>query len=569
MHILDWAVLLSTIIFIVGYGLWKTRSTQSLEGYLLGDRDLKWWTIGLSIMATQASGITFLSTPGQAYESGLGFIQFYFGLPVAMIILSVFFLPIFYNLKVFTAYEYLEQRFDLRTRTLTASLFLLQRGLAVGITIYAPSIIMSKILDINLALTTLLMGTICIVYTVIGGTKAVSETQQQQMAIILIGLFVALFTVIFKLPPEVSFADSVKIAGQLGKMNIVDFSFNPERRYNFWTGMLGGTFLFLSYFGTDQSQVQRYLSGKTLTESRLGLLFNGILKIPMQFTVLFVGMMVFVFYQFNLSPIHFNSSNLAALKNSSYSEKLVDLEAQQKTVFEQKKVAIYDMVNANHSENNEALNMAQQKVEHFIEEDKKIRNEVATLIKTNAPNAETKDTDYIFITFVMNHLPIGIIGLLIAVIFAAAMSSISAEINALATTTIIDVYRRSWVKNASDAHYFKASMGFTVLWGILALAFAALASLFDNLIQAINIVGSIFYGVILGIFLVAFFFKKIKGSAVFSAAILSELMVIALFFADKYHFQGISIAYLWLNLIGPILVIGFSFLLQNSVFREK
>ncbi len=569
MHILDWAVLLSTIIFIVGYGLWKTRSTQSLEGYLLGDRDLKWWTIGLSIMATQASGITFLSTPGQAYESGLGFIQFYFGLPVAMIILSVFFLPIFYNLKVFTAYEYLEQRFDLRTRTLTASLFLLQRGLAVGITIYAPSIIMSKILDINLALTTLLMGTICIVYTVIGGTKAVSETQQQQMAIILIGLFVALFTVIFKLPAEVSFADSVKIAGQLGKMNIVDFSFNPESRYNFWTGMLGGTFLFLSYFGTDQSQVQRYLSGKTLTESRLGLLFNGILKIPMQFTVLFVGMMVFVFYQFNLSPIHFNSSNLAVLKNSSYAEKLVDLEAQQKTVFEQKKVAIYDMVNANHSENNEALNTAQQKVEHFIEEDKKIRNEVAALIKTNAPNAETKDTDYIFITFVMNHLPIGIIGLLIAVIFAAAMSSISAEINALATTTIIDVYRRSWVKNASDAHYFKASMGFTVLWGILALAFAALASLFDNLIQAINIVGSIFYGVILGIFLVAFFFKKIKGSAVFSAAILSELMVIALFFADKYHFQGISIAYLWLNLIGPILVIGFSFLLQNSVFREK
>jgi Na+/proline symporter len=520
-------------------------------------------------MATQASGITFLSTPGQAYENGMGFIQFYFGLPIAMVILSVFFLPIFYNLKVYTAYEYLEQRFDLRTRTLTASLFLLQRGLAVGLTIYAPAIIMAKILNWNLALTNFTIGGLVIIYTVVGGTKAVSETQQQQMTIILIGLFVALFTVIWKLPQGVSFTDSVKVASQLGKMDIVDFSFNPQSRYNFWSGILGGTFLFLSYFGTDQSQVQRYLSGKTLTESRLGLMFNGILKVPMQFTVLFVGMMVFMFYQFNPAPIHFNSDNIEQLKGSPYEQKLSELEVKHQQVFEQKKEKIYDMVNANHTNNSVALANAQNQVEGLIQQDITIRKEVETLIKANTPEAETKDTDYVFITFVMNHLPIGVVGLLIAVIFAAAMSSISSEINALATTTIIDIYRRSFVKNATDEHYFKASMFFTVLWGAVALGFAALASLFDNLIQAVNIIGSIFYGVILGIFLVAFFFKKIKGSAVFIAAVISELLIIALYFADKGNWYGIKVAYLWLNLIGPTLVITLSFLFQNTLFRKQ
>jgi SSS family transporter len=567
MHIVDWIVLIGTILFIVVYGMWKTRKTDNVESYLMGDRDLKWWTIGLSIMATQASGITFLSTPGQAYENGMGFIQFYFGLPIAMVILSVFFLPIFYNLKVFTAYEYLEQRFDLKTRTLTASLFLLQRGLAAGLTIYAPSIIMAKILNWNLGWTNLAIGGVVIIYTVIGGSKAVSETQQQQMTIILIGLFVALFTVIWKLPEGVSFRDSVKVASQLGKMNIVDFTFNPQSRYNFWSGMLGGTFLFLSYFGTDQSQVQRYLSGKTLTESRLGLLFNGILKVPMQFTVLFVGMMVFMFYQFNLSPIHFNSDNVTQLKGTAYEQKFVDLETQHNQLFEQKKQGIYEMVSANHSGDKAALSIAQNKVEQIILQDKKLRTEAESVIHANTPDAETKDTDYVFITFVMNHLPIGIIGLLIAVIFAAAMSSISSEINALATTTIIDVYRRSFVKNASDNHYFHASMAFTVIWGILALAFAALASLFDNLIQAVNIIGSIFYGVILGIFLVAFFFKSIKGKAVFMSAIVSEIIVITLFFADKWGY--FPMAFLWLNLIGPALVIFWSFIFQNTFFRYE
>ena len=561
MHIVDWAVLSATILFIVVYGMWKTRKRDSVEHYLMGDRDLKWWTIGLSIMATQASGITFLSTPGQAYESGMGFVQFYIGLPIAMIVLSVFFLPIFYNLKVYTAYEYLEQRFDVKTRTFTAILFLIQRGLAVGLTIYAPSIILAKILDWNLAATNLAMGGIVIAYTVIGGSKAVSETQQQQMTIILIGLFVALMVVIWKLPQGVSFGDSVKVASQLGKMNIIDFTFDPKARYNFWSGILGGTFLFISYFGTDQSQVQRYLSGKTLTESRLGLLFNGILKVPMQFTVLFVGMMVFVFYQFNSSPLHFNSDNIRRLMDSPYAEQYSTLQSRHQEVFEQKRAGIYDMIAAERGQNAEQLQEAKTKVEGLLEEDNSLRKEAAQLIKANTPEAETKDTDYVFITFVMNHLPVGIIGLLIAVIFAAAMSSIAAEINALATTSVMDIYRRLIVSDAADTHYFRASVYFTIFWGLVALGFAGLASLFDNLIQAINIIGSLFYGVILGIFLVAFFFKKVRSNAVFYAAVLSELCIIGLFVADKWGY--LQLGFLWLNLIGPALVIGLSMLLQQ------
>lgn len=568
MHILDWSVLIGTILFIVIYGMWKTRKTNSVESYLLGDRDLKWWTIGLSIMATQASGITFLSTPGQAYDSGMGFIQFYFGLPIAMVILSVYFLPIFYKLKVYTAYEYLEQRFDVKTRTLTAILFLIQRGFAAGLTIYAPAIILAKILDWNLGLTNFAIGGVVTIYTVFGGTKAVSETQQQQMTIILIGLFIALITVIMRLPEGVGFGDSVKVASQLGKMNIIDFKFDPQSRYNFWSGILGGTFLFLSYFGTDQSQVQRYLSGKTLTESRLGLLFNGILKVPMQFAVLFVGMMVFMFYQFNPSPVHFNSENVILLQRSEQKDDFASLEARHQQIFEAKKNAIYDMVKANHNGDAEALGLAKNKVTEYIAQDKAVKKEVENLIKSNNPDAETKDTDYVFITFVMKHLPIGIVGLLIAVIFAAAMSSISSEINALATTTVVDIYRRSFVKDASDQHYFKASIWLTILWGCIALAFAALASLFDNLIQAVNIIGSIFYGVILGIFLIAFFFKHIKSKSVFWAAIVSELIVVTLFFADKNHWGGFSIAFLWLNLIGPTLVILFSHLF-HLFFKEK
>jgi solute:Na+ symporter, SSS family len=567
MHIIDWLVLASTIIFIVVYGMWKTRVTSSVESYLIGDRDLKWWTIGLSIMATQASGITFLSTPGQAYEEGMGFIQFYLGLPIAMVILSVYFLPKFYNLKVYTAYEYLEQRFGLRARTLTAIIFLIQRGFSAGLTIYAPSIIMAKILDWNLGLTNLAMGGIVIAYTVVGGTKAVSETQQQQMAIILFGLFAALLTVLYKLPQDVSFTDAVNVAGHLGKMNIIDFKFNPESRYNIWSGMLGGTFLFLSYFGTDQSQVQRYLSGKTLTESRLGLLFNGLLKVPMQFTVLFVGMMVFVFYLFNPSPLHYNTANVANVRNSTSASAYQEVEKKHFSLAEAQRLATYDLVQAQHSHNQSLISEKTAIVNDLLKQDATLRTSAKEIIKQNDKAAETKDTDYVFITFVLNNMPIGLIGLLIAVIFAAAMSSISSEINALATTTIIDIYRRSLVKTASDEHYLLASKWFTVFWGGIALSFSALASLFDNLIQAVNIIGSIFYGVILGIFLVAFFFKKIQENAVVIAAAITQAVIIALFFADKQGY--IKIGFLWFNLIGPFLVIVLSILLQNTIFKNS
>ena len=560
MHLLDWLVLAATLVFIVGYGIWKTRSQQSVESYLLGERDLKWWTIGLSIMATQASGITFLSTPGQAYEDGMRFVQFYFGLPLAMVILSVWVIPNYYRLKVYTAYEYLEYRFDLKTRSLTTILFLLQRGLAAGLTIYAPAIIMSSIMGWSLTATSLSMGGLVIIYTVMGGTKAVSETQQQQMAIIFVGLLVALSVVIFKLPPEMSFSDAVGVAGRLGKINLVDFRFDLSNRYNFWSGMLGGTFLFLAYFGTDQSQVQRYLSGKTLTESRLGLLFNGILKVPMQFTVLFVGMMVFVFYQFNEPPIHFMATDLQKLENTTYQVRLDELKKEDNSVFEQKKSEIRAMVDAMHRHDETAAAAAQSNVQQLLKQDKSIRTEVRSLIKQNDPRSVSSDTDYVFINFVTHHLPIGLVGLLIAVIFAASMSSTSSELNALATATVIDIYRRSLVTNQTDAHYLRASQFFTLAWGIVVLIFATTASLFDNLIQAINIIGSIFYGVILGIFLVAFFFKKIGSNATFFGALIAQVCVIAIFILDKYGL--VQIAYLWLNLIGCSLVVFFAFLLQ-------
>jgi solute:Na+ symporter, SSS family len=567
MHYIDWIILIGTVLFIVIYGMWKTRSTQDIESYLLGDRDLKWWTIGLSIMATQASGITFLSTPGQAFEDGMGFIQFYLGLPLAMVILSVYFLPIYYNLKVYTAYEYLEQRFGLVTRTFTAILFLLQRGFAAGLTIYAPSIIMAKIFDWNLGMTNLAIGSVVIIYTVVGGTKAVSETQQQQMAIIFLGLLAALITVLYKLPPDVTFTDAVNVAGNLGKMNIIDTSFKPENKYNIWSGLLGGTFLFLSYFGTDQSQVQRYLSGKTLTQSRLGLLFNGILKIPMQFTVLFVGMMVFVFHLFNPSPLHFNSDNIESLKKSPYASEYAALEKRHDDNFQRQKDATYQLVQAQHTGDPNQIESKKVVASGILKEEKFLRDSTRKLVvKMQGKKGGEKDTDYIFITFVLKQLPVGLIGLLIAVIFAAAMSSISSEINALATTSIIDIYRRSLVKNASDKHYLNASMILTVVWGGIALAFASLAALFENLIQAVNIIGSIFYGVILGIFLVAFFFKKIKEKAVMVAASISQVAIITLFTLDKMEI--LKIAFLWFNLIGPFLVIGLSMLFQ-SLFNEK
>ena len=572
MALIDWIVLVGTIAGIIIYGIWKTRNVNTTQSYLQGDHDLKWWSIGLSIMATQASAITFLSTPGQAYEDGMGFAQFYFGLPLAMVILSVFVLPIYYKLKVYTAYEYLEGRFNLATRTFTAILFLISRGLAAGLTIFAPAIILSTILGWQLNLTILVLGAGVTLYTVSGGTKAVSVTQFHQMVIILVGMVIAALVLVFKLPENVSFTDAVRFAGSMDKLQVVDFSWDLSNRYTFWSGMIGGVFLFLSYFGTDQSQVQRYLSGKTLTESRLGLMFNGLLKVPMQFLILFVGVLVFVFFQFNKSPLHFNEGNINAIKtNDTYALQYEALNKEHEILFARKKEVIHGYINQLKSENEAVIATSKGEVKNLMKEEKELRERAATLIKKAQPSASTKDTDYVFITFIRDFLPVGIVGLLLAVIFSASMSSTSSELNSLATTTVIDIYKRSFVKEQTDQHYLFVSKAFTLLWGGIAVLFAFSARLFENLIQAVNIVGSLFYGTILGIFLVGFFLKSVKGNAVFWSAILTELLILVIFYLNEtgtpISLGGreivVSIGYLWLNLIGCTLVMIISLILNK------
>jgi solute:Na+ symporter, SSS family len=567
MHWIDWLILVGTLVGITAYGMYKTRGATDMQTYLLGSKDLKWWTIGLSIMATQASAITFLSTTGQGYEDGMRFAQFYIGLPIAMVILSAFFLPIYYRLNVMTAYEYLERRFDLRTRTLAAGLFLLQRGMAAGLTIYAPAIVLSVILGWNLGWVCFFLGIFVIFYTVFGGGEAVSVTQQQQMIVILGGLVVAFIIMIFKMPEGVHFTDALNVAGKLGKTNVINFKFDLSDRYNFWSGIFGGTFLFLSYFGTDQSQVQRYLSGKTLAESRLGLLFNGVIKLPMQFLVLFVGVMMFVFFQFNKSPIHFNPENLSAIQTPQYQPQLDAMEARRDVIFEAKKLEINNLITASRAEDQAAIESSKTKIQAYLKQENGVRTEAKTLIKAANPKAETKDTDYAFINFVIHNLPIGIVGLLLAVIFSAAMSSTSSEINALATTSIVDIYRRQLKPNESDAHYMRTSQWLTAGWGVVSMSFAVFASLLENLIEAVNIVGSLFYGAILGLFMVAFFMKKIGAKSVFAAAIIAEIIVITIFTLDK---MGIyKFAYLWLNLVGCVLVMVLAWLFHQLFFRNE
>ena len=508
MSIPDWIILIGTLLFIVLYGVWKTKGSKNLDSYLKGDNEAKWWGIGISIMATQASAITFLSTPGQAYTDGMRFIQFYFGLPVAMIILSVTFIPMYYKLKVYTAYEFLENRFDLKTRLLAAFLFLIQRGLAAGITIYAPAIILSTLLGWNLTLTNIFIGILVIIYTVSGGTKAVTQTQKQQMAVMMGGMILAGIMVISMLPKEIGFIDALHVAGKMGKLNVVNFDFELNDRYNFWSGITASLFLFMSYFGTDQSQVQRYLSGKSLTESRLGLMMNGLLKVPMQFIILFIGVMVFVFYQFNQPPIFFNSVQQQKIEQSEYAQEFESIQNQYTSIFEEKKKHLHRMVNSLNTKNEATFETSKTNVLSLENQSNLMREQVKTLVKKVDEKAETNDKDYIFMTFVMQNLPIGMIGLLFAVMFSAAMSSTSSELNALASTTTIDLYKRTLKKEASDTHYLKSSKLFTLLWGILAILFATYASLFENLIQAVNLLGSLFYGTILGIFLVAFYIKK-------------------------------------------------------------
>lgn len=558
MQQIDWFILIGTLLFIVLFGTYKSRGSKDVTQYLKGGSDSRWWTIGLSVMATQASAITFLSTPGQAFHSGMGFVQFYFGLPIAMVIICLVFIPIYHRLKVFTAYEYLETRFDLKTRTLTAILFLIQRGLATGITIFAPAIILSAVLGWNLVMLNIIIGVLVIIYTVSGGTKAVSVTQKQQMAIIFGGMFVAFLLILNYLPLDITFTKALEIAGASGKMEILDFSFDFNNKYTFWSGIIGGTFLALSYFGTDQSQVQRYLSGKSMKEMQMGLIFNGLLKIPMQFFILLVGVMVFVFYQFNSSPLHFNPSAVNDVLNSGYASQYHNLEEQKNTleIAIKKQQLNYAMLD---DQGQKQTVLSDIKALQSQEDQLRIRSK--ELIKKANPKAETNDKDYVFIHFILNNLPRGLIGLLLAVILSAAMSSTASELNALGSTTTIDLYRRN-NQGRSDKHYLMASKGFTMLWGIIAIGVACVANLFENLIELVNIIGSIFYGNVLGIFLLAFFFTYVKSRAVFIAAISTQGIIVYIWWIDL-------MPYLWLNVIGATLVIAIAFMLQVVSLKKN
>lgn len=567
MSTLDWIVLFFTLISIAAFGIYKTRGKKNLETYLKGNQN-NWWTIGLSIMATQASAITFLSTPGQAYEDGMRFIQFYFGLPLAMIIISVSFIPIYYKLKVYTAYEYLENRFDLKTRTLTSLLFIIQRGLAAGITIYAPAIILSTLLGWNLTFTNIFIGVLVIIYTVSGGTEAVSITQKQQMAVMMGGMILAGIIVIQLLP--ISFGEALHVAGKMDKLNVVSFEFDLADRYNVWSGMTAAVFLFLSYFGTDQSQVQRYISGQTLSQSRMGLIMNGFLKIPMQFIILFIGVMVFVFYQYIQPPVIFNQVQTEKLRQSKYASELEALEDQYRVSFESSRASYQEMLAAIEQGQEERVDQLKTEIRTIKSEQNQIREEVKSLIVQNDPAAETRDTDYVFMRFVMDYLPPGIVGLLFAVIFSAAMSSSSSELNALGSTSTIDLYKRSINKQADDRHYVLSSKAFTAFWGLGAILFATYASLFENLIQAVNLLGSLFYGTILGIFMVGFFMKWIKGQAVFIAALLSQALILVVHFKNGVGVLGFhwDIGFLWYNALGCISVMAFGAIIQLGIPKK-
>lgn len=557
MNWLDWLILFGTITSIVLYGTWKTRGAKNIDGYLKGDNTMKWWMMGVSIMATQASAITFLSTPGQAIEDGMRFIQFYFGLPLAMVIIAVTMVPIYYRLKVYTAYEYLETRFDLKTRTLAAILFLILRGLSAGITLFAPSLVLSTILGWNIFVTTFLIGVLVIMYTVSGGTKAVSLTQRQQMTVIMGGMLLAGVIAYRLLPSHVSFADTIQLAGELGKLNIVTTNFSWNDRFNIWSGLIASTFLFLSYFGTDQSQVGRYLGGKSIRESRMGLIFNGLLKIPMQFIILFIGVLVFVFYLFVQPPIFHNQTLRQQAMQTAQADSIRLLENHYDGLYQLKREAVDGLLKGIQTE--DALLKKSSKANYYEiqERENAIRKEVKSTIASAVPLAKTQDRDYIFLNFVLNYLPHGLIGLLLAVMFSAAMSSMASELNALASTTTVDIYKRSVMKNGSEKHYLNASKSFTIMWALIAMVFAALANFAENLIQYVNIVGSLFYGTILGIFLVAFYLKKIGSNAVFIAALIGEGVVLTCYFL--FYEQ---IAFLYYNIIGCVVVIAIAVFIQ-------
>ena len=560
MQQLDWIVLSVTLLFIVFYGVWKTKGSKNVEDYILGNNETPWHVVGLSVMATQASAITFLSTPGQAYHDGMGFVQFYFGLPIAMVVICVTFIPMYHKLKVYTAYEYLEQRFDLKTRSLAAILFLVQRGLGTGLTIYAPAIILSALLGWNLTLLNIAIGVLVIIYTFSGGTKAVNVTQKQQMFVIMTGMFITFFLILHLLPNDMTFSNAMHIAGANHKMDIVDFSIDPETRYTFWSGITGGFFLALSYFGTDQSQVGRYLSGKSIKESQMGLIMNGFLKVPMQFFILLIGVMVFVFFQFNPVPLNFNPNNKTIVEHSIYKKEYDVLEQKLSKLSEDKKEI--NLLYIDHLNQNYDNPILRKELVALSSKENDLRDEAREVIQKADNKSETNDKDYVFIHFILHYLPKGLIGLLLAVILSAAMSSTASGISALASTTAIDIYKRNVKETKSEKHFVSATKFFTILWGLIAILFACIGTLFENLIQLVNIVGSIFYGTVLGIFLVGFYIKFVKAKAIFWGAVISQLLIFYIYYLGK-------VSFLWLNFIGAMLTIVLSILIQIMVKSES
>lgn len=561
MSSIDWVVLVLTILTIVIYGIYKSRQQHTMQSYLLADRQLPWYHVCLSVMATQASAITFLSAPGQAFNDGMRFVQFYFGLPLAMVVLCVTFVPAFHKLKVFTAYEYLEKRFDHKTRLLTSGLFLLQRGVSTGISIYAPSIILSTILSVPIAYTTLFIGMLVMVYTIYGGTKAVSHSQVLQMSVIFFGLLAAGVLITMLLKHDAGFVDSLKVAGAAGRMNIIDFNFDWNNRYNVWSGIIGGFFLQLSYFGTDQSQVGRYITAKSVTQSRLGLVMNGLVKIPMQFVILLIGVLVFSFYQFNSSPLFYNSEIVKEVKQSSYSNEFKKLETEYEKANKLKAVVAKEYLTATKSGTAQEIEESKLKVQATNKWAETVKEDSKKLIKKNNALADVNDSNYVFLYFVTHHFPVGMIGLLIAIIFLASMGSLAAGLNSLASTTAVDVYMRSINKTGTDKTNLRFSRMATFCWGVFCIICALYAGQVGNLIEAVNILGSLFYGTILGIFIVAFYVKKINGTSVFIAAVITELMVIAFWYFDV-------MAFLWLNVAGCLAVVIIASIINLTSFPK-
>lgn len=558
MSFIDWLVLLCTMLLVVLYGVYKGRSTKDIDGYFRSGRQLPWYMVMLSVIGTQASAVTFLSGPGQAYTDGMRFVQYYFGLPLATIVLCITFVPIFHKLNIYTAYEFLEKRFDKKTRTFTSFLFLLSRALSTGISVYAPAIILSSVLDWNIYITNVIMGGIVIIYSVSGGARAVAYTQQLQLAIIFAGLFLAAYLLIQMMPEGMGLTEALTVGGEFGKMNVIttgmtEDGFNWNDRFNIISGIIGGFFLSLSYFGTDQSQVGRYLTASSIKQSRIGLIMNGIVKIPMQFFILLVGVLVFVYYAYNTSPLYFNDLAITKLKKTAYKEQIIQLEQAHQSISDQKKL-IVQSGKAHHDENIVALKKLQT-------EDELLRTRLKSMIKESGILVETNDTNYVFIRFVMDHMPHGLIGLLIAVIFLAAWGSIAASLNALSSSTLIDFHKQFIKSDTTDEEEFRLSRMYTLFWGVFCIVFAQFATNLGSLIEAVNILGSWFYGVMLGIFLVAFYLKKVGGNAVFYAAILGELCVLAM-----YAFTDIG--WLWLNVIGAMAVVVFGLALQLVLRRR-